>query len=325
MRRRTSVVPNTWGQRSANVLLAQADLIVAFGTPARHAADGLQLAGVRALGPGRADRHRSRRAREGPSARRPRARRRRQRRCSKRSCNATTRTTRRGSRSAARSASCCPSTSPVNVTAPGFVCPYEFFLQLSELATSADVVIPCSSGGANSVAMQTIAAESRAGHHHRQGPREHGLRPLRRDRRRARAPGPPHAARRGRRRIRPEPAGARNRRGERPRPEDLHLRQRGIRLDPHDAEELLRRRVPRLRHADRPRLPRLAAAVLGATAFPSMDLAPGWADRPRVPRCVRHAWPARLHRADRHRADVLAQDHEPGHGHRAAWSRSRCT
>ena len=49
-----------------------------------------------------------------------------------------------------------PSKDPENVTADGFVCPYDFYLQLSELALSEDILIPCSSGGANSVAMQTI-------------------------------------------------------------------------------------------------------------------------------------------------------------------------
>ena len=49
-----------------------------------------------------------------------------------------------------------PAKDPENVTAEGFVCPYDFYLQLSELSSPHDILIPCSSGGANSVAMQTI-------------------------------------------------------------------------------------------------------------------------------------------------------------------------
>lgn len=43
-----------------------------------------------------------------------------------------------------------------NRTAEGFVSPYEFCLRLSELASHEDVVIPCSSGSANTVMMQTF-------------------------------------------------------------------------------------------------------------------------------------------------------------------------
>ena len=57
--------PNTWGQRAANVLLQQADLVVALGTPPRPPADGLQLAGVRAAAPGRPGRRRPGRADKG--------------------------------------------------------------------------------------------------------------------------------------------------------------------------------------------------------------------------------------------------------------------
>ena len=41
-----------------------------------------------------------------------------------------------------------------NVAGPGYVNPYEFYLALAELTTGDDVIIPCSSGNANSVAMQ---------------------------------------------------------------------------------------------------------------------------------------------------------------------------
>jgi len=43
-----------------------------------------------------------------------------------------------------------------NETRPGYVCPYEFFLEASELASDTDIWVPASSGGANSVAIQTL-------------------------------------------------------------------------------------------------------------------------------------------------------------------------
>jgi acetolactate synthase-1/2/3 large subunit len=49
-----------------------------------------------------------------------------------------------------------PLDDPENETAPGFVSPYDFYTDLSKLATNNDIIIPCSSGGANSTSMQTI-------------------------------------------------------------------------------------------------------------------------------------------------------------------------
>ena len=43
-----------------------------------------------------------------------------------------------------------------NSTSEGFVDPYGFISELSELMNSHDIVIPCSSGGANSVTMQVL-------------------------------------------------------------------------------------------------------------------------------------------------------------------------
>lgn len=45
---------------------------------------------------------------------------------------------------------------PQNLTAAGFISPYQFCLGLSQLCASDDVVIPCSSGGANTVMQQTF-------------------------------------------------------------------------------------------------------------------------------------------------------------------------
>lgn len=53
-----------------------------------------------------------------------------------------------------------PLNDPENVTGVGFISPYVFFEELSQIATGDDIVIPCSSGGANSVAMQTLRTKN---------------------------------------------------------------------------------------------------------------------------------------------------------------------
>ena len=50
-----------------------------------------------------------------------------------------------------------PLSEAVNVTGPGYLNPYDFALQLSGLSAAGDVVVPCSSGGAFTVMMQTFA------------------------------------------------------------------------------------------------------------------------------------------------------------------------
>lgn len=49
-----------------------------------------------------------------------------------------------------------PLSDPLNSSHPGFHNPYEFVLQLSDLCDSADRIVPCSSGGANTVMMQAF-------------------------------------------------------------------------------------------------------------------------------------------------------------------------
>jgi acetolactate synthase-1/2/3 large subunit len=49
-----------------------------------------------------------------------------------------------------------PTIDPANTTGDGYVSPFGFFEQLQDVATADDIVIPCSSGGANSVAMQVF-------------------------------------------------------------------------------------------------------------------------------------------------------------------------
>jgi len=49
-----------------------------------------------------------------------------------------------------------PLNDPHNVTAPGYVKPYEFAMRLAEVAEQDAIVVPCSSGGAFTVAMQAL-------------------------------------------------------------------------------------------------------------------------------------------------------------------------
>jgi acetolactate synthase I/II/III large subunit len=49
-----------------------------------------------------------------------------------------------------------PLDDPANETSPGYISPYSFVNDLSGICTADDVVIPCSSGGANSVMMQAL-------------------------------------------------------------------------------------------------------------------------------------------------------------------------
>jgi acetolactate synthase-1/2/3 large subunit len=49
-----------------------------------------------------------------------------------------------------------PLDDPRNKTAPGFISPYDFNLKLSEICTPDDLIIPCSSGGAFTVTMQSF-------------------------------------------------------------------------------------------------------------------------------------------------------------------------
>ncbi len=151
--------PNTWGQRSANVLLAQADLIVALGTRL-----GLQQTGFNWQEFGRGgtvvqvdiDPAELRKGHPRVDV------------AVEADANALL------ERLVAETypgwpewlafgrevRELLPLRDPPNVTAPGFVCPYQFFADLAALAEPDDVVIPCSSGGANSVAMQTFEVKA---------------------------------------------------------------------------------------------------------------------------------------------------------------------
>lgn len=49
-----------------------------------------------------------------------------------------------------------PLVEDANVTAPGYICPYDFVTSLSAQCTANDVIVPCSSGGAFTVPMQVF-------------------------------------------------------------------------------------------------------------------------------------------------------------------------
>jgi acetolactate synthase-1/2/3 large subunit len=147
--------PNTWGQRSANLLLAQADLIVAFGTRL-----GLQQTGFnwQEFGLGatvvQVDIDPAELKKGHPKVDLP--------------LQADANALLEGlvvldyPDVGGWLAYCrevrdlLPVREEANMTGDGYVCPYRFFLDLSNVAGPDDVLIPCSSGGANSVAMQTI-------------------------------------------------------------------------------------------------------------------------------------------------------------------------
>jgi acetolactate synthase-1/2/3 large subunit len=147
--------PNTWGMRYANVLIQQADLVVALGTRL-----GLQQTGFnwQAFAPGadvvQFDIDESELRKGHPRVALPVA------------GDADTVLQaiaesdlgdHRGWLDFARSVrAALPTVEADNVTAPGFIDPYKFVEQLSQAAGSRDVVIPCSSGGAFTTMMQAF-------------------------------------------------------------------------------------------------------------------------------------------------------------------------
>lgn len=147
--------PNTWGQRSANVLIQQADLVVALGSRL-----GLQQTGFNweAFAPlaqvVQVDVDGAELAKGHPKV--------------DQAFSADADAVLEGiARSCFRSpvdwlAFCqevrglLPLVETSNVTGPGFVCPYRLVTALSALCTPADIIVPCSSGGAFTVSMQAF-------------------------------------------------------------------------------------------------------------------------------------------------------------------------
>jgi acetolactate synthase-1/2/3 large subunit len=148
--------PNTWGQRSANLLLAQADVIIALGTRL-----GLQQTGFNwqefgknafifhiDIDPAELEKgHPTTQASFCADA------------------NAVLvglvkedlPAYEEWASYSRKVRNLLPLNDPMNSTSEGFISTQKFFEQISQIATEQDILIPCSSGGANSVAMQVIS------------------------------------------------------------------------------------------------------------------------------------------------------------------------
>ena len=147
--------PNTWGQRAANLLVAQADLIIAVGPRL-----GMQQTGFNWQQFGRnafvvhVDIDRAELDKGHPKIDLPVC------------ADADDFLTRllekvRGDWNtwvayAQDVRNALPLNDPANETGEGFLSPFDFYADLVHLSESDDVIIPCSSGGANSVSMQVI-------------------------------------------------------------------------------------------------------------------------------------------------------------------------
>ena len=151
--------PNTWGQRYANVLLQQADLLLALGTRLSLQQTGFNWQQFVPVGEVvHVDCDAAELAKGHP-------------RVALRVCGDANVVLRAVAATAipphaewlrfCRAVKAAlPLVEPVNKTGEGFLSPYRFVEQLSDLLTGDDVVIPCSSGSAFTVMMQTFAQKS---------------------------------------------------------------------------------------------------------------------------------------------------------------------
>ena len=145
--------PNTWGQRSANILLQQADLVIALGTRLGLQQSGFNWQNFVPVGKVVQVEIDPRELAKGhPRVDLP----------VNGDANAMLLRLAEGKAgNYAEWVEFCrmvrreiPLNDPKNETAEGFLSPYELNEKLSAICTGEDVVIPCSSGGANTVAMQ---------------------------------------------------------------------------------------------------------------------------------------------------------------------------
>jgi acetolactate synthase-1/2/3 large subunit len=148
--------PNTWGQRSANVLLHQADLVVVFGSRLglqqtgfnwREWASQAQVVQVDV------DEHELEKGHPRVTHK------------MHGDANAALKVALDGRTYPDFSVwlnfgrevrALLPLVEPCNTTGDGFVDPYSFYAQLADVSVPDDIIVPCSSGGANSVAMQVF-------------------------------------------------------------------------------------------------------------------------------------------------------------------------
>ena len=147
--------PNTWGQRYANLLLQQADLVVALGTRLGLQQTGFNWQEFAPVGDVvQVDCDPAELAKGHPSVAWP----------IRADANAVLSYLAQSDLGqyedwvvyCRKVKQALPLNEPVNKTAEGYVSPYEFAFDLSALCGAQDVVIPCSSGSANSVMMQTF-------------------------------------------------------------------------------------------------------------------------------------------------------------------------
>jgi acetolactate synthase-1/2/3 large subunit len=152
--------PNTWGQRSSNILIQQSDLVLALGTRLGLQQTGFNWQKFVPVGEViQVDCDPAELTKGHPRVALPV--------CG--DANAVLRFVAgcrlgnyRGWVEFCRSVrQAIPLVEPVNSTADGFISPYIFVQELSHLCSGEDVVIPCSSGGAYTVMMQTF--EQKAG------------------------------------------------------------------------------------------------------------------------------------------------------------------
>lgn len=147
--------PNTWGQRSANVLLQQADAVIALGTRLGLQQTGFNWEGFAPLASVvQVDIDEAEITKGHPKVDQAFA--------------ADADAVLAGLVDqdlppyhdwlmfCRRVRSLLPLAEEANVTGPGYVCPYRFVLALSERCAERDVVVPCSSGGAFTVCMQAF-------------------------------------------------------------------------------------------------------------------------------------------------------------------------
>jgi acetolactate synthase-1/2/3 large subunit len=151
--------PNQWGQRHANILIQQADLVVALGTRL-----GMQQTGFnwQEFSPGavvvQAEIDETELAKGHPRVDMPLA------------ADANTLLVELlreplGEHElwlafAREVRELVPLEDPQNVCRPGFIDPYKFWIELSDLCAPGDLVIPCSSGGAETTFMQAFKQKS---------------------------------------------------------------------------------------------------------------------------------------------------------------------
>lgn len=147
--------PNTWGQRSANVLLQQADAVIALGTRLGLQQTGFNWEGFAPLASVvQVDIDHAELNKGHPkvdlavvadagvvlegllSQRLP--------------------DYREWLSFCRRVRTLLPVAEQANITAPGYLCPYKFMIDLSGRCTEQDVIVPCSSGGAFTVSMQAF-------------------------------------------------------------------------------------------------------------------------------------------------------------------------